>query len=187
MIVTKITDMAKLIWKEHISEGDIILDATLGNGNDSIFLSELVGENGKIYAMDIQKKAIDITKEKLNQEKHKNIFLILDSHENLDKYIEEKLSLIVFNLGYLPGENDGITTKSSSTLIALMKSLFKLKKGGILSVAAYKGHDNGEEYIEVFKFLSTLDPKRYKVSLVNPINQSERAPRLFLCQKMKED
>lgn len=186
MIVTKITDIAKLFWKEHINDRDIVLDATLGNGNDSLFLSKLVGSKGKVYSMDIQKKALDMTREKMDSSMS-NINLIQDSHENLDKYIKEKLSLVVFNLGYLPGENNEITTKSKSTLIALEKSMMLLKKGGIVSVAAYRGHDNGEEYIEVFKFLSTLDPKKYKVSLVNPINQSERAPRLFLCQKMKED
>ena len=116
MIVTKITDIAKLFWKEHINDRDIVLDATLGNGNDSLFLSKLVGSKGKVYSMDIQKKALDMTREKMDSSMS-NINLILDSHENLDKYIKEKLSLVVFNLGYLPGENNEITTKSKLLFI----------------------------------------------------------------------
>ena len=42
--------LQKYFMLEHIREGDTVVDFTMGNGNDTLFLSETVGENGKVYA-----------------------------------------------------------------------------------------------------------------------------------------
>ena len=45
--------------------GETVVDATAGNGNDTQFLAELVGENGHVLAFDIQQAALDSTAERL--------------------------------------------------------------------------------------------------------------------------
>ena len=43
---------------EHIGEGDVVVDFTMGNGNDTLFLSRTVGEEGRVYAFDVQEAAL---------------------------------------------------------------------------------------------------------------------------------
>lgn len=184
MAITKITELAHWIWKRYIPEGAHVLDATAGNGMDTEFLRELVGEGGLVYAMDIQEEAICRTRERIAAEKRSNIRFISDDHRNLDLYIEESIGAAVFNLGYLPRSEHKVRTKAESSLEAMEKALEKLSAGGILSVAAYLAHDEGEEYRRVRGFLAALDPKRYKVIEIDPINQSKFSPKLLICQKM---
>ncbi|KNY25363.1 rRNA methylase [Pseudobacteroides cellulosolvens ATCC 35603 = DSM 2933] len=88
-----------------VKEGDTVVDATAGNGNDTVFLAKLVGEKGKVYAFDIQEMALQKTREKLvSQGLTQRVELIRDGHENMSKYISEPVSVVMFNLGYLPGE-----------------------------------------------------------------------------------
>ena len=54
--------------EKTVSSGDRVIDATMGNGHDTLFLSRLVGEGGKVYAFDIQKQAVDSTKKLLEKE-----------------------------------------------------------------------------------------------------------------------
>ena len=56
--LTKITDINKLFIESAINEGDIVIDATMGNGYDTKYLAEKVGENGYVYSFDIQEEAI---------------------------------------------------------------------------------------------------------------------------------
>lgn len=183
MILSNITEIAKVIWKEYIKSGDQVVDATLGNGKDTDFLRELVGDEGRVYAFDVQQAAIDATKNFIAKERQENIYFILDNHANIDRYIKSPVKAVIFNLGYLPSSDHAIRTCPKNSSEAVRKSLDLLDTGGILSVAAYLGHDQGEEYRVLRTLFRALDPKRYKVIEVNPINQSEFAPKLLLCQK----
>lgn len=53
------------IIKQALVSGDTVIDATVGNGNDTVVLAKAVGSMGKVYGFDIQEEAIDKTKEKL--------------------------------------------------------------------------------------------------------------------------
>ncbi len=164
--------------------GDIAVDCTLGNGNDTILLANLVGNEGKIFSFDIQKEAIQETKEKLKDFPYKNIILINDGHENLDKYIQEKVNLFVFNLGYLPGNNHNVTTKAETTLKAVEKALKLLDDNGIVLLAIYHGHESGkEEKIVLEDFTSKLDQKVYNVMKSVFINQANNPPILICVEK----
>ncbi len=184
MIITQVTELSKYILRSYIKSGDKVADATLGNGNDAEFLAELVGNEGKVYAFDIDMNAVKYSKTRL-QEKYPQIDFILDSHENMDRYLENNISAVVFNLGYLPKGNHQIHTKAEITLKAIDKSLRLLKTNGILSVASYVGHDNFNEFNAVRAFMKELNSKDYKVVFINPENQNEKAPKLFICQKVK--
>lgn len=184
MIITQITDLVKCILKEYINSGDIVVDATLGNGNDALFLADLVGDSGQVYAFDIDAHTIESCSSKF-KDNYPQIKLIHDSHENIDTYIDSIISVAVFNLGYLPGSNHKIFTHAQTTLRAINKILKLLKPGGIVSIASYVEHDNYEEFNGIKDFMKNLNPKDYKVMYMNPENQSEKAPKLFMCQKIK--
>lgn len=148
-----ILNRVNLIYEKFIKKGDIVIDATCGNGNDTLALSKLAK---KVYAFDIQTDAINSTKELLNKNKINNVILINDSHEYVDKYIEEyknKISLITFNLGYLPKGNKNITTKVKSTIIAIKKGINLLNKKGIILVTCYPHEEGKKEAKEIIDYL----------------------------------
>lgn len=142
-----------LIYEKFIKPGDIVVDATCGNGNDTLTLSRLAKE---VYAFDIQPDAIKSTKKSLNKNNINNVKLINDSHENLDKYLdnyEGKISLITFNLGYLPGGNKSIITNHNSTMTAIEKGLNLLNKKGIILVTCYPHEEGKKESKEIITYL----------------------------------
>lgn len=184
-----ITDLGVLelnIIKEYLDEIDIntAVDITLGNGYDTEKIIDLV--NDKIYAFDIQKEAIDYSKKRfkkvLTDEQISKIEFINETHENVDKYCD-KAQLIMGNMGYLPNFNHEIKTLPYTSLICLNKCLDILDYRGLMLVTSYLGHDRGKEHDTLESFFKSLDSKKFKVISVNPINQSEMAPKLFVCQK----
>lgn len=177
--------IAKDMINEHVKEGDTVLDCTIGNGNDTISLAKLVGQTGKVYGFDIQKKAIDITLEQLTCENINNrVILIEDGHENIDLYIQDKLDFIIYNLGYLPKGDKKIKTNKETTLISLKKSLNLLNNNGIILISCYTGHDGGlDEKNLVEQLLSNLDQKIYNVIKYEFINQKNFPPILYGVEK----
>lgn len=173
------------IMDKHVQEGDIVLDCTVGNGNDTLRLAKLVGDKGKVYGFDIQEVALDITSKLLTCENLDNrVELIRDSHENIDLYINNKLDFIIYNLGYLPKGDKNIKTKSSSTLISLKKSLELLNKNGIILITSYIGHEGGlDEKDAIEELLLELNQKDYNVIKYNFINQKNYPPILYGVEK----
>lgn len=185
-VIVKITETAMLLISPYILKGDTVVDATMGNGKDTLFLAELVGESGRVYSFDIQEQAIDHTRQLLTQSQklNDNISLINDSHENIDHYVKEEVAAAVFNLGYLPGGSKEITTKGDTTVVALKKILTLLKKEGIISVLIYSGHGQGKREKEVvLDFLSKLDDKMFHVVSFEMINQKNSPPNLVMVTK----
>ena len=127
--INKITEVNKIFLDKIVQKGDIVIDATMGNGYDTIYLGNLVGENGKVYAFDVQEEAIKSTKKKVERDNMTDrVELILDGHQNLDKYVKEEVSCVVFNLGYLPGGNKKITTSHKTNINAIKKGLNMINK-----------------------------------------------------------
>lgn len=161
--------------------GNIAIDATLGRGNDAIFLSSLFK---KVYAMDIQKEAVLEFENFINQEDNpiKNIEVRLMSHADIDD-IDEEVDLIVYNLGYLPGANKDITTNAKSTIESLRKAVKMIKKGFII-IALYSGHEEGKiEAESVISFVSGLNTKEYAVMHHTYINRGNNPPSLIVIEK----
>lgn len=186
--LTKITDINKLYLEQIINEGDIVVDATMGNGYDTKYLAEKVGENGFVYSFDIQEEAIKSTRKKLEKENlDGRVELILDGHENMDKYIEKEISCVVFNLGYLPRAKHMIITKPNTTIKAIEHSLKLLKPHGVVSIAIYTGHPGGlDEKNSVYDFVKNLDQSEFNVLECGFINQVNNPPQLVLIEKKKE-
>ena len=122
----QITDTVKKLLLDNVKEKNISVDFTLGRGNDTIFLSE---NFNYVYSFDLQKECIEL-------KNIQNVKLILDSHENVDKYIDG-FDCGMYNLGYLPGSNKEITTNAESTLISLYKAVNILNIGGFISIVLY--------------------------------------------------
>lgn len=163
--------------ENFIHPGDTAVDATMGNGNDTLKLCRAVGENGKVYAFDIQKSAIESTSEKLSKENILNAKLILDSHTSMDKYVNEKVSCVIFNLGYLPGGDHSVCTKGDTSIEAIEKSLSLISEKGFVSVTIYYGKNSGtEEKDAVMKYLKAIDHKEYTVVVHDFLNRPNNPP-----------
>ena len=132
----------------HLSAGDCAVDFTMGNGGDTVFLSHTVGENGRVYAFDIQESAITSTRANLEKSgAPENYTLICASHHRVREFISEPFQAGMFNLGYLPGgPQKGVTTKRETTLPAVEAALELLAPDGVLLVAVYPGHKEGEAH-----------------------------------------
>ena len=183
--INKITEVNKIFLDKIVQKGDVVIDATMGNGYDTIYLGNLVGENGKVYAFDVQEEAIKSTKKKVERDNMTDrVELILDSHQNLDKYVKEEVSCVVFNLGYLPRAKHVVITKPDTTLEAIKKSLKLLKPNGIISIAAYIGHEGGlEEKNYICEYLNNLNQNEFNVLHMQFTNQINNPPQLILIEK----
>jgi SAM-dependent methyltransferase len=135
---------AQNIACRYLTKGCIAIDATCGNGNDTLFLAEKVGEDGTVYGIDIQADAVDVARQKLA-----DAGLVISSHSNLRTIVDPAhiglVSVIMFNLGYLPFGDKSLVTKPDSTLAALDQAVELVRPGGLISILAYPGHSGGLE------------------------------------------
>ena len=150
----RLTEKVHHILRNHLHEGDQAIDATAGNGYDTIFLAEQVGLSGKVIAMDIQDCAIRSTREKLDSNGLiDRVKLVTDDHAAALRILiannRGKVAAIIFNLGYLPGSDKSIQTRAESTEEALATSIQLLSSGGCLCVTAYRGHSGGTSEAEI--------------------------------------
>lgn len=185
-------DLAHHYWKRMVIPGDIVIDATCGNGHDTFVLASLAlgqtAEYGKLYAMDIQEKAILATKDRLaaqlTQKQAERVEYIQGCHSNFPKDInKESVKLIVYNLGYLPGGNKGITTQTSTTLESLRSALDLTAKGGAISVTCYPGHQEGlKEQESILAWAAELNKMEWSVCHHTWLNR-QAAPSLLFLQK----
>ncbi|MBO4265519.1 MAG: class I SAM-dependent methyltransferase [Clostridia bacterium] len=173
----------KELISPHIKAGGTAIDFTMGNGHDTLWLSRAVGDNGHVFAFDIQEAALENTKELLSQNGRENCTLILDSHSNVKEYVKEPICVGLFNLGYLPGGDRTITTKRESTIAAIRAAIDLLLPGGGLLIAVYPGHAEGSaEGKLIEEELSKLDKKYISCSKLAIIN-SPTSPFFFLVEK----
>lgn len=183
--MTDLLTLQKSFVLSHIKQGDTVADFTAGNGHDTAFLSRAVGESGRVYAFDIQQKAIDSTQKTLENEGcPKNYTLICDSHHNAKNYIDGKIKAGMFNLGYMPGGgNKELTTRRETTLPAVQGAIELLDSDGILLIAVYPGHEEG--YLEgimledYFKAISRFEMSISRFQIIN----SPTSPYFFIIEK----
>lgn len=174
-----VSEFVHAYMKEYVKEGSICIDATAGNGNDTLYLTKLVGAQGHVIAFDIQERAIENTKKKLEgQGMSGRAEVILDSHIHMAAYAKENtVDCIVFNLGYLPGGDHAKATHAKSSIEAMQVALNLLKKNGLLSVTIYSGGDSGfEEKDAVLSWLKQLDQKKYLVLVTEYYNRQNHPP-----------
>ena len=163
---SQITFWCHEIMRSQMKEGGVYIDATMGKGNDTLFLCQMAGETGKVFAFDIQQEALAQTRELLCANGVLNrAELILDGHEHMERYVEaESADLICFNFGYLPGGDHKIATAAETSVEAVRQGIRILKHGGMMSLCIYSGGDTGfEEKEALMGFLRGLPAREYTV------------------------
>ena len=185
-LITKTTEFALKIIGEYVRPGDAAIDATAGNGHDTLALAKMAGDTGRVYAFDIQPQALGQTKNLLEREGFlHNCTLILDSHDKMNQHIaqlgDKEISAVVFNLGYLPGGQKEMTTRVETTLSAVDQGLSLLRIGGLLAVTMYPGHPEGaEEKKALLHFAKDLNQKTFHTASITFPNQQNNPPELLL-------
>lgn len=184
---------------EVVSSGDLVVDLTAGNGQDTLKLFELVGVTGQVIAFDIQTEALTNTRTLLEANGAKvrsalvddlplclqpGIDLVQASHADFGRYVVVSPRAIIANLGYLPGGDQQIKTHSESTTAALEQSCPQLAVGGRIAVVVYPGHPGGEqEATAVTEFFSRLSEHVFEVIQLKVSNRLS-APFLFVAEKL---
>ena len=177
--------LAREVLERAVQPGDTVIDATMGNGHDTLTMCEAVGPGGRVYAFDVQPKAVAATEELLcSHGMRERAELILAGHERMKEYVKGPVSAAVFNLGWLPGGDHSVTTRWETTSEAVRAALELLQPGGVLVICAYPGHAEGDrERQELTVLLSGLDNRVYNVLRHQFLNAGNGAPECFVTQK----
>ena len=188
-----LVNAAHNLIRDVLHTGAIAVDATVGNGHDTLFLVEQVSPSGRVFGFDIQLAAIESTRAKVGS--HCNVSqlpdrltLIQASHADMSDKIPAhyhgNISAIMFNLGYLPGGDKSIITRTDSTVTALNSASRILSSNGIITVLAYPGHQGGDlETDQVKNWCEQLDEDQFKISIIYSSENKESAPKLFAILK----
>lgn len=175
-------EMAHDFLAEIISKEDIVVDATMGNGHDTLFLAKLAKQ---VYAFDIQEQALEKTSQRLQEAGLTNVKLLLQGHETVDQFVTE-VKAAIFNLGYLPSADKNIITKPQTTIEALEKLCRMLIKGGRIAIMIYYGHEGGDiERDAVMDFVSQLPQQEYTATIYRTLNQINNPPFLVMIEKLE--
>lgn len=184
--------MAHELLKPRIRPGDHVMDGTMGNGYDTLFLWNQVHPCGRVYAFDVQETALILTRNRLRaagwDENMSSVQLIPDSHHRLTAYISTPLTAAMFNLGYRPGSDKKIVTQWSylhQALESLMQGA--LSPGGCISIISYGEHSGGAvEQRQLAAFLQNLPSANWAVTKFERINARREAPQLLFVEKLTE-
>ena len=175
-------EMAHDFLAQVITQEDIVVDATMGNGHDTLFLAKLAKQ---VYAFDIQEQALEKTSQRLQEAGLTNAELILQGHETVDQFVRE-VRASIFNLGYLPSADKSIITQPQTTIEALDKLCQMLVKGGRIAIMIYYGHEGGDiERDSVMDFVSQLPQQEYTASIYRTLNQINNPPFLVMIEKLE--
>ncbi|MGO3732459.1 MAG: class I SAM-dependent methyltransferase [Vagococcus sp.] len=179
-----------ILLQECINPGDIVVDATMGNGHDTVFLSQLVGPTGVVYGFDVQEQALHATQLALaNAKQDATVHLFLQGHETLGSVITEDTPIKagVFNLGYLPKSDKSIATTGHTTIQAIDALLMRLQAKGRIILVIYDGHDEGkDEKKHVLNYVTHLPQDTYNVIHYHFINQQNNPPSLVCIEQKKQ-
>jgi len=179
---------AQQVLKNCIQKGDVVVDATLGNGHDALFLADLVGKSGHVFGFDVQEQAIFSSKERMEQSGVNHITFYHLGHEKMEEVIPSSyfpITAVMFNLGYLPNADKSVITRVETTLCALDASQSLLKVGGVISLMCYPGHDGGDQEAEaVSEWAAKLSRRDYRVVKYALQNAPNNPPFLILIEKL---
>jgi len=174
-------DLAKEYWSRLVRQGDVVIDATCGNGHDTLFLAKL---GAKVTGMDIQSDAIETTKKLLDSHGHSSVELFLGCHSSFpDRITPGSVRLVVYNLGYLPGGDKQKTTQTETTLASVAAAMKLLMPGGAVSITCYPGHPEGSvEEDALLAFAAALLPQEWSCCHHRWLNRLN-SPSLLILQK----
>ncbi|XP_010923681.1 tRNA (mnm(5)s(2)U34)-methyltransferase, chloroplastic [Elaeis guineensis] len=188
----KVTEVAHSVWKNIIRDGDTVVDATCGNGHDTLALLKMVADQsgrGCVYGMDIQTSALENTlsllEKSVDSNERKLVKLFSLCHSRMEDVIPKDTSvrLVAFNLGYLPGGDKTIITMPGTTLMALHAASRLLMSGGVISIMVYVGHPGGRDELETVRSFTSSLPVESWVSCKFEMLNRPSGPVLVLVSK----
>lgn len=181
--------LAQQLLRMKLDQARYLVDATAGNGKDTLFLAKHSPDSAVIWSFDVQATAIDHTGCLLQKHglMHK-VRLIHDSHIHIASYLEQNagLDIVMFNLGYLPGGDHCVTTRAQDTVLALQTVVQRLNCGGVVSIVAYRGHEAGrEEEQGIEALLAALPAAFFTVGHWTMLNHASHSPVLYMVEKVR--
>lgn len=189
MVIHAVLDYAHVLAGRALERGGVAVDATVGNGHDTVFLAQTVGPQGRIFGFDVQAEALDRTQERLEEHTFETeVHLLHAGHEDMLLHLPEPLhrevGAIMFNLGYLPGGDHTLTTQPETTRNALEVATRVLKPGGVVTVVQYTGHEGGTREAEaVTEWATSLPQDTFEVLFYQFLNHRNDPPRLLAIEK----
>lgn len=189
MKLQRVLQYARTILTTALEPGDIAVDCTVGNGHDTVFLAELVGDNGHVFGFDIQKQAIVNTKQKLlerNLQQRVTLFQMGHEHvaQQIPTNVQSDVNGAIFNLGYLPKGDKSIVTTPDTTISAIKQLLGLMPSGGIIVIVVYHGHDEGKiERDALLSYTKNLHQESAHVLQYGFINQKNNPPFILAIEK----
>ena len=167
------------VMAAHVKPGGFCIDATAGKGRDTLFLCSLVGERGRVLAMDIQPEAVAQTRALLEENGVAERAAVVQAcHSRMGEYAPaESVDAIMFNFGWLPGGDHTVFSGPDTSIAAVQTGLELLKPGGVMTLCIYYGRENGTtERDALLAFLPTLDNRRYTVIRGDFVNRTGDVP-----------
>ncbi len=189
MPIHSVLDFAHVLATRSLTEGGVAVDATVGNGHDTVVLAREVGSAGRVFGFDVQAEAIERTRSRLASEDiGATVDLVQAGHEEMQRHLPAelrgKVGAVTFNLGYLPGSASTLTTRPDTTIPALNVAVRLLRPGGVVTVVLYTGHEGGSaEAEEVDAWAADLPQKQFNVLSYRFVNQKNDPPRLVAVEK----
>jgi predicted methyltransferase len=183
MIPPRPTELAHLLLGQVIRPGDLVIDATAGNGHDTVFLAGSVGASGRVLAYDVQCAALASATLRIMEAGYADrVVFHRASHVDMITHAQPgSVAVVMFNLGYLPGEDHQLTTEASETIAALDAAVLVLKPGGTITVICYPGHDSGVgEASAVEKWMSKHTENHWRVAKYAMLGTLRPAPFLIM-------
>ncbi|MEI6827854.1 MAG: class I SAM-dependent methyltransferase [Desulfuromonadales bacterium] len=178
--------LAHLFLHNFVCDGHTAVDATCGNGYDTLLLARLIGTGGHVFGFDIQQQALVETDRRLTEAglAHKAT-LLLAGHESMAEHVRGPVQIVLFNLGYLPGGDRTKITLPETTLAALEQSLHLLAPKGVVLITIYPGHSGGtEEQSRIESWAAGLDSRTIHSWRMCQTNTCPGAPYLLFIQKV---
>lgn len=191
MVLESVLSFAHTTAAAAVESGGRAIDATVGNGHDTLFLAQQVGPNGAVIGFDIQPEAITRTEERLIEKGvAERVQLYQDGHEHMIDRVPDAWSgtvdAVMFNLGYLPGHDKSVITRPETTIAALKAARKVLRPGGVITTVLYAGHTGGAEEAEAVEtWAAELDQKQVQVLSYRFVNQRGAPPRLLALEKKR--
>lgn len=192
MAIPSVLDFAHTLAARSLNPGDLAVDATVGNGHDTLFLVQTVGAQGRVVGFDVQAEALEKTRERVQDEAPESTLrLVQAGHETMPNHLDDsdygEVGAVMFNLGYLPGGDHSLTTEPETTRKALTISTELLRTGGVITVVAYTGHEGGASEAQTVRdWMATLPQDAFHALSYRFVNQRNDPPRLFAVEKRSE-
>ena len=189
--ILSVLDAAHSLVGQAIRSGDLAIDATIGNGYDTLFLLREVGAEGQVVGFDVQMDALDATRHRVQRQASETadrLRLVHDGHEAMTAHLDDEavgaVGAVMFNLGYLPGGDHSIITEPETTCAALNTSAELLRPGGVITIVAYSGHAGGKDEVRaVESWTASLPQDEFRALSYQFVNQMNDPPRLFAVEK----